>query len=240
MLAVVAGELSPIMTGLMYCSVIDACRQVYALGRAREWTSAFSSVCEQQPEMVAFSGICLVHRAEIMQLQGAWPDAMTEACRACERAQRAERKPPGAAFYQQAEIHRLRGEFAKAEEAYRSASELGCEPQPGLALLRLAQGRTDAACAAIRRLTSATSDRLRRARLLPAHLEIMLAIGDVEEARRARDELRELAQAFDSDVLRAVVAQADGAIAIAEGNAQAALDPLRLRVRAVGAPRGAL
>ena len=86
MLAVVAGELSPIMTGLMYCSVIDTCRQVYALGRAREWTSAFSRVCEQQPEMVAFTGTCLVHRAEIMQLQGAWPDALTEACRACERA----------------------------------------------------------------------------------------------------------------------------------------------------------
>ena len=135
MLAVVAGELFPIMTGLMYCSVIDTCRQVYALGRAREWTSAFSRVCDQQPEMVAFSWSCLVHRSEIMQWQGAWPDAMTEACRACERAQRAERKPPGAALYQQAEIHRLRGEFAKAEDAYYSASELGCEPQPGLALL---------------------------------------------------------------------------------------------------------
>ena len=125
MLAVVAGELFPIMTGLMYCSVIDTCRQVYALGRAREWTAAFSRVCDQQPEMVAFSWSCLVHRAEIMQLQGAWPDAMTEACRACERAQRAERKPPGAALYQQAEIHRLRGEFAKAEDAYHAASELG-------------------------------------------------------------------------------------------------------------------
>jgi ATP/maltotriose-dependent transcriptional regulator MalT len=228
MLSVVAGELSPIMTGLLYCSVIDSCREVYALGRAREWTSAFSSVCEQQPEMVAFTGTCLVHRAAILQFQGSWPDALVEACRACERARRADRKPPGAAFYQQAEIHRLSGEFAKAEDAYRSASELGCEPQPGLALLRLAQGRTDAACAAIRRLTSATTDRLQRAKLLPAHLEIMLATGDVDEARSARDELRELAQAFDTDVLRAVVAQADGAIALADGHAQAALQPLRL------------
>jgi ATP/maltotriose-dependent transcriptional regulator MalT len=227
MLAVVAGELSLMMTGFMYCSVIDACRQVYALDRAREWTSAFSSVCKQQPEMVAFTGTCLVQRAEILQLQGAWADALTEACRACERARRADRRPPGAAFYQQAEIHRLRGEFEKAEDAYRSASELGCEPQPGLALLRLAQGRAAAASAAIRRLTDATSDRLRRARLLPAHLEIMLAMGDVEETRRARDELRELAQAFDTDVLRAVVAQADGAIALAEDHARAALDPLR-------------
>ena len=227
MLAVVADELSPAMTALMYCSVIDTCRQVHALGRAREWTSAFSRVCERQPDMTAFTGTCLVHRSEILQLQGAWPDALTEACRACERALRAERKPPGAAFYQQAEIHRLRGEFAKAEDAYHSASDRGCEPQPGLALLRLAQGRTDAACAAIRRLTSGTSDRLRRARLLPAYLEIMLAIGDLEDARRARDELQELGRAFDADALRALVAQADGAIALAGGQAQAALDPLR-------------
>ncbi len=227
MLAVVAGELLPIVTGRMYCSVIDTCRQVYALERAREWTAAFSSVCEEQPDMVAFTGVCLVHRAEILQLQGAWPEALTEACRACERAQRADRKPPGAALYQQAEIHRLCGEFAKAEEAYRAASERGVEPQPGLALLRLVQGRNDAACAAIRRLTSATSDRLRRARLLPAHLEIMLAVGDLEDARGARDELHDLAQAFDTDLLRAVVAQADGAIALGEGHAHAALDPLR-------------
>jgi DNA-binding CsgD family transcriptional regulator len=227
MLAVVAGELSPIMTGLMYCSVIDTCRQVYALGRAREWTAAFTVVCEQQPQMVAFTGTCLVHRAEIMQLQGAWPQALAEASRACERAQQAERNPPGAARYQQGEIHRLCGDFTKAEDAYRAASERGFEPQPGLALLRLAQGRTDAASASIRRMTGAISDRLRRAAFLPAHLEIMLASRDLDEARRTRDELRTLAHAFDTDGLRAVVAQADGAIALAEGDAQKALEPLR-------------
>ncbi|HKE83470.1 MAG TPA: LuxR C-terminal-related transcriptional regulator [Vicinamibacterales bacterium] len=236
MLAVVRGELGPIMTGLMYCSVIDTCRQVYALERAGEWISAFSRFCEQQPEMAAFTGTCLVHRAEIMQLQGAWAEALAEARRACERAQRADRKPPGAALYQQAEIHRLRGEFEKAEDAYRAASELGFEPQPGLALLRLAQGRADAGNKAIRRLMSGASDenlsvfpqrRLRRAGVLPAQFEIMLASGDLEEARRARDQLRELANACDTDLLRAVVAQADGAIAIAEGRPHAALDPLR-------------
>ncbi|MGH7578440.1 MAG: LuxR C-terminal-related transcriptional regulator [Longimicrobiales bacterium] len=226
MLAIVAGELLPIMTWL-YCSVIDSCRQVYALGRVREWTAAFSSVCEQQSDMDAFTSVCLVHRAEIMQLQGAWPEALIEARRACERAQRADRRPPGAALYQQGEIHRLCGEFGKAEDAYRVASKLGFEPQPGFALLRLAQGRTDAASVTIRRLTSATSDRVRLAGLLPAHLEIMLASGDLEEARRARDHLRELAHAFDTDVLRAVVAHADGAIAIAEGHPHAALDPLQ-------------
>jgi DNA-binding CsgD family transcriptional regulator len=227
MLSVVAGELSPIMTGLMYCSVIDACRQVYAVGRAREWTMALSRVCEEQPEMVAFTGTCLVHRAEILQFHGAWPDAMTEACRACERAERAGGKPPASARYRQAEIHRLRGEFAEAEAAYGAASQLGREPQPGLALLRLAQGRTDAACAAMQRLVSATSDRLQRAHLLPAYLEIMLALGRMDEARRACAELRALAQMFETDALRAMAAQAHGAIALAEGDAAAAIGPLR-------------
>ena len=162
-----------------------------------------------------------------MQFQGAWPDAMAEASRACERCERVDRKPPAAALYQQAEIHRLRGEFEKAEEAYRAASQLGCDPQPGLALLRMAQGRTDAARAAIRRLVSATTDRLQRARLLPAHLEIMLATGDIEEARGACGELQALAESFDTDVLRAMAAQAQGAIELAGGDARAALGPLR-------------
>ena len=227
MLAVVAGELSPIMTGSMYCSVIEACREVYESRRAREWTFALSRWCEQQSEMVAFTGVCLVHRAEIMQFHGAWPEALAEAGRACERSQLSARRPPGAALYQQAEIYRLRGESAKADEAYREASRLGYEPQPGLALLRLAQGRTDAASAAIRRLLIARTDRLRRARLLPAYLEIMLAAGDVEDARSACEELQALAEAFDTDVLRAVAAQAHGALALSHGDARVAIGPLR-------------
>ena len=227
MLTIVAGEVSPIMTGLLYCSVLDACRQVYALGRAQEWTAAFSKACEQQPEMVAFTDTCLVHRAEIMQFRGAWPDAMAEASRACARCRQYDRKPPAAALYQQGEIHRLRGEFAKADEAYRAASELGCEPQPGLALLRLAQGRIDSAVAALSRLMSATSDRSRRAGLLPAQLEVMLAAGDLQGARNARDELHGLAEIFDTDVLRAIAAQAQGAIALADNDASAGLEPLR-------------
>jgi len=227
MLPVVAGELSPIMTGLMYCAVIEACRDVYELRRAREWTFALSQWCEQQSEMVAFTGVCLVHRAEIMQFHGAWPEALAEAGRACKRSEQPPRRAPGAALYQQAEIYRLRGESAKADEAYREASRLGYEPQPGLALLRLAQGRTDAASAAIRRLLIGATDRLKRARLLPAYLEIMLAAGDVEDARSAGQELQALAEAFDADVLRAVAAQAHGALALGDGDARAAIGPLR-------------
>jgi DNA-binding CsgD family transcriptional regulator len=227
MLAAVGGELSPIMTGLMYCAVIEACREVYEFPRACEWTFALSRWCEQQSEMVAFTDVCLVHRAEIMQFHGVWSEALAEAGRACERSKQAARKPPGAALYQQAEIYRLRGEYANADYAYRDASRLGYEPQPGLALLRLAQGRTDAAAAAIRRLLIGTTDRLKRARLLPAYVEIMLAVDDLENARIACHELQEFAEAFDTDVLRALAAQGHGAVALCGGDAGAAIGPLR-------------
>ena len=227
MLAVVAGEVSPICTGLLYCSVIESCRDVYALSRAQEWTAAFSRMCEQHPQMVAFTDTCLVHRAEIMQFRGAWPDAMAEAVRVCERCRESDRKPPAAALYQQGEIHRLRGEFAKADAAYRAASEHGAEPQPGLALLRLEQGRIDSANAALNRLMCATSDPLRRAGLLPAHLEVMLASGDLQSARAACSELHKLAEVLATDVLRAAAAQGRGAIELTDNDATAALDPLR-------------
>jgi DNA-binding CsgD family transcriptional regulator len=227
MVAVAAGELSPLVTGLMYCSVIQACQEVYALGRAREWTAALAEWCEAQPEMVAFTGTCLVHRAEIMQLRGAWQEAIEEAERARERSEGVNRQAAAAALYQQAEVHRLRGEFAAAEEAYRSASQCGLEPQPGLALLRLAQGRADAAAAAIRRAVSATADRLQRTKLLPAQIDIMLAVRDIEEAGAACRELEEIAAGLDTEVSGAMVAHARGAVALSDGDARAALGSLR-------------
>ncbi|HJW15338.1 MAG TPA: helix-turn-helix transcriptional regulator, partial [Thermoanaerobaculia bacterium] len=176
MVAVSSGELSPLVTGIIYCSVIRSCQDVYALGRAREWTNALKAWCEAQPGDVTFSGTCLVHRSEILQLNGQWPDAIEEANRASERLLAGSNERAAApAFYQQAEMHRLRGELAEAEAAYTSASRWGWEPQPGLALLRLAQGRVDAAASAMRRVIGATSNPTQRMRLLPAHVEIMLA-----------------------------------------------------------------
>ena len=157
-----------------------------------------------------------------------WEDAIAEARRARERyAQGIEQHPPAAAFYQQAEGHRLQGEFREAEEAYRNASRRGCEPQPGLALLRLAQGRADAAAAAIRRVMGATTDQLRRTKLLPAYVEIMLSVGDIEAARGAARELANIAESFDTEVLGAMAAHARGAIELAQGDARAALGSLR-------------
>jgi DNA-binding CsgD family transcriptional regulator len=229
MLAVIGGELSPIFTGLIYCSVIEACQEVFALDRAGEWTSALNRWCEQQPDLVAFTSTCLVHRAEVMQFHGAWPEALAEARRACEGSSGGVvPEPPAAAFYRQAEIHRLRGEFAAAEEAYRSASRMGCEPQPGLALLRLAQGHTDAARAATSRLVTAATDPLRLLRLLPAHIEVMLTVGETQEARSGASTLESLAGRFGTDAVRAMAAQARGAVELAEGDARSALTSLRI------------
>lgn len=227
MVAVLAGELtSPLFTGRIYCSVIDACREVYELRRGREWTGALAQWCDAQPEMVNFTGQCLVHRSEILQLSDAWPDAIDEARRASQRFEQgvgvAHPSAP-AAFYQQGELHRLLGEFSLAEEAYRTASRHGGEPQPGLALLRLAQGRGDAAVAAISRSLDATTDPLERARLLPAHIEIMLATGDVVAARTAGDELVTIAERFQGGALVAIAAHARAAVDLAVGDTRSAL-----------------
>jgi DNA-binding NarL/FixJ family response regulator len=222
MVAVTAGELSPIVTGLIYCSVIEGCQQVHELRRAQEWTAALTRWCEAQDDLVAFTGRCLVHRAEIMQVHGAWADALEEARQAALRLGAA-----GQALYRQGELHRLQGDFEAAEQAYREASRHGLEPQPGLALLRLAQGRGDAAAAAIGRVLGEAADPLLRARLLPARIEIALATGDAATARKGCQELEQLAAARTSALLAATAAHARGAVLLDAGNARGALAALR-------------
>jgi DNA-binding CsgD family transcriptional regulator len=198
------------------------------MARAREWTFALAAWCDEQPEMIAFTGTCLVNRAEILRLHGAWQEAIEAAERARERCLRAtNRYTAAAACYERGEVHRLRGEFDQAEEAYRHASEWGFEPQPGLALLRLAQGRADLAAAASRRVMMTTTDLLARTRILSGHIEIMLAAGDLESARAGYAELESAAARLDAEALRAMAAEARGAVELANGDACAALVSLR-------------
>jgi len=228
MVAVTSDEVSPIVTGDVYCSVIEACQESFDLRRAQDWTQALSRWCDSQPDLVPYRGQCLLHRAELMQLRGAWEDAMDEARQASTRlAARPGRPSVGAALYQQAELHRLRGEVSAAEEAYRQAGEAGREPQPGLARLWLAQGRTRAAQAAIRRAVDEADDTLTRSRLLPALVEIMLAADDLPAARAGAGELAGIAEGLGAPLLRALAAHAQGALLLAEDRPQAALGPLR-------------
>jgi DNA-binding CsgD family transcriptional regulator len=227
MVAVTTGELTPIVTGMVYCGVIIACQEVYEVRRAGEWTAALTRWWEQQPDVVAFTGRCLVHRAEIMQHHGAWEDALEEARRAGLRFVETMNPTAGLAFYRQGELLRLQGEFDAAGEAYWEASRHGWEPQPGLAQLRLAQGQPDAAAAAIRRAAGEVSEPLKRAGLLAAYVEIMLAVGEVEQAHGACRELGEIAGKYESSMLAAMSEQGRGAVDLAKGDAQSALVALR-------------
>lgn len=228
MVAVVSGSLSPPAAGTVYCSLIDACEEIAEYGRSLEWTDALSRWCDRQQGMITFTGQCLTHRATILRRQGDWTAAESQVEQARERfAGAADEQAIGGALYELGEVHRLGGDFTAAEDAFRSASDWGHDPQPGLALLRLAQGRIAAATATMRRELSERTDAIDRIRLLPAAVEILVAAGDAATASDAADELRELAGAYRTSALAAQADLAQGAVLLAAGEADQALAALR-------------
>jgi DNA-binding CsgD family transcriptional regulator len=225
MVAVVAGEVSPLLAGDVYCSVLEGCQEIFDLRRAYEWTTSLAQWCATQSDLVRYRGECLLYRAEVMQLRGQWHEAARDAQAACALLE--SRPAAGAAFYRFAEIYRLRGEFEKAEAAYARANECGRKPQPGLSLLRLAEGQIDAAAASIHGVLEDTRARPARARVLFAAVEILLAAGDLEHARAAATELSEIARTVGAPLLSGNAAHATGAVFLAEHDTASAATSLR-------------
>ncbi|HEU5041115.1 MAG TPA: protein kinase, partial [Gemmatimonadales bacterium] len=224
MLAVTTDEVTPIVAGGVYCSVVSGCQEVFDWRRAQEWTAAMSRWAAPQPDLVLFRGQCLLRRSEVLQLRGDWDGALEEARRALARLL----DPPGqsalgSAYVQLAELHRLRGELAEAEEAYRLASQHGKRIQPGLALLRMAQGDHAAALTSLRRALDESAERRFRPALLAACVEAAIAADDLAIAKSAAAELAAIAGQDGVPSLRALSARATGAVRLAEGDARGAL-----------------
>ena len=232
MLPVRAGEVEPGFAGNIYCQLMGVCHDLADLPRARQWTEATQRWCDSFPSAVMFVGICRVHRAQLMQIDGRWPEAEREAALVCTDLARLNVTAVAEGHYQVGEIRRLRGDAAGAEEAYRMAHEFGRSPQPGLALLWLAEGRPEAASAALRTaLAEQTPGRLERARLCTAVVEACLAVDDLNAADAAAVELGEIAARFNSPGFAAAAAQASGMVQLARGRPDAALPALRRACR---------
>jgi DNA-binding CsgD family transcriptional regulator len=218
----------PSLAGHIYCSMIEACQEVADLSRAEAWTAALSRWCAQQNGLVPFTGQCAVHRGQIMRLHGAFAEALEEFELARDR-HRAEgaHGAAGLAWAEAGEVHRLRGDRRRAEACYDEASQLGHEPQPGLALLWVAEGNTAAAVAAIHRLLGETADPVNRSRLLPAAVEVLLAAPDTDAAAERAAELAGSAELFGCRAVSARAAYAEASVALARGDGAGALPFLR-------------
>lgn len=228
MVGVAAGEVSPIMSGMVYCTMIEGCQEVGDVRRMAEWTAALTRWCEAQPGLARFTGQCAVHRAQIMRAHGAYAEALDELDLAQARYEATGLAPAaGLALYERGEVLRIRGELDAATVAFDGAAAYGHEPQPGLALLWLDKGRMAAALRVIHRLRDEITNPVSRIRQLPAVVEVLLAAGEADAARAASTELDAIADSFGCDELAARAAYARGTVALAAPDPAAALQALR-------------
>jgi class 3 adenylate cyclase len=236
--AAVAGELNASSTVAVFCNTIGTCRDLADYARAGQWTETASDWCDAQ-SAAAFPGLCRVNRAEVMRVQGQWEAAERHAAQASEELKEWCPRVAGAAFYEIGEVRLRRGDLDGAEEAFREAHAYGRDPQPGLALVRLAQGRKDAAAAALAGALAENEMLLGRARLLPAQVEIAVQRGDERTARDAATELAEIAVTYGTSALEAAAVGARGSVELLEGNVPEAIATLKRAFRLwqeVGAP----
>jgi DNA-binding CsgD family transcriptional regulator len=240
MIGLAAGEVSPIIAGMAYCSLIEACQELSDFSRAASWTNALTRWCDTQPGLVPYTGQCALHRGQIMRLRGAYDEALTEFAQAHRRyVKEGTVAPAGMALTEQGDVLRIRGKLDEAEAAYRQAAELGHEPQPGLALSWLARGRTAAAITAIHRLLAEAHDPVHRSWMLPAAVEVLVSARLLDEARQHSDELTGIASAFGNSALQAMAAYAAANVELASGEPEDALSHARESCRlwsGVGAP----
>ena len=228
MVWVLAGEVSPILSGVIYCSCVEACQQVSDFGRMGEWTHALTIWCDSQPGLVAFTGQCAVHRGQLMRLHGAFHDAISELEHAAARYAAAGGNPAvGQAHYERGEALRITGENDAAEAAYTEAATYGHPAQPGRALLWLARGRSHAASAAIHRVVAEVQDPVHRSQLLPTAVDVLLTVGELEEAASLADQLGGFGSAFGCSALQAAGEYARASVALARADAEDALAAAR-------------
>jgi ATP/maltotriose-dependent transcriptional regulator MalT len=228
MVAIQADEVSPHVVGGVYCTMLEACSEVFDLRRAQEWTDALVRWCTSQPDIVPYRGPCLAYRAQLLALHGAWEEALGEIERARGWLAHPRLAPALAAvLHVLGDIRRLRGEVTEAEEAYRTARIGERVPHPGFALLRLAQGQVEAARAAIRGAAQVIRDDAGRTGVLEAQVEVALGANDLPAAEQAAAELAAMAARVGAPFLRALAGRAAGAVLLAAGDARGALGPLR-------------
>jgi len=221
MLFAVEGRLRPFSTGKVYCSLIGACEQLGDYDRAAEWTEATTRWADQHPFAI-FPGICRVHRALVLKRRGSLEEAEREAARACEELAHSHISNSGAAYAEVGDIRRRLGQLDEAEAAFARGQEITGRPCAAVALLRLAQGRVDAAQTIIARCLTETSTPLSRANLLPLQAHIAIAAGDLDAAAEALAELDTIVAAFDNPEHGAAARSTRGRLELACGDTEAA------------------
>jgi ATP/maltotriose-dependent transcriptional regulator MalT len=229
MTLVLSGQLDDYFAGSVYCALIAECREIADIRRGFEWTEAASTWCASLPTTTPFHGVCRIHRGEILCLRGAWDEAENEIRTAAEELASFKPRSAAEAFYALGELQRRRGDIAAAEGAFLRAHQLGRDPHPGLALVRLAQGQASAASRALgAALADASGAPAERARLLAAQVETSLRAGEVSVADDAAEELASIASALDRPAVRASAALARGSVRLARDDPGKAMAELRM------------